>query len=701
MKKTTLLLVILLYCSSIHAATGWYQDYILFSINNGSNAYYWIGDNPSFGTQLDGNNFGTISTLRITGCDMKYWGTNADRTGGAYYYKIMDASNSTQIVSATEILWTHNAIGGNDFRGTSSTTIDLLSNLSPGTTYKLHIWAKSWGSSQGDSWLSNGGSDYVATFTTPAYFKSNNSGNWGTLSTWYSSNDGTNNWLQSSIVPNSSGSSVTIQTGHEVTITANATAPGITVQAGGKLTLNSGYTLTGTNLTLQSDATNGTATFVNKNTSGGITLSGTATISQYLTSGRNWYICSPIHGSTSNVFSASSSYPMYFYNEPTGTDSPWQAITNTSTTMEDGKGYIATVQANASVPFSGTAFNDGNINIALTRTTGQNKEGFNLIGNPYPSFLDISTLTSNTDLLPTYWYRSKNGSYIFDTYNIPSGVGTGNSGYTVSNLIPPMQAFWMRVKSGIANATINLSNSMRAHQDYSNNRFRTKAIKNEEQKVIRLQISNDTYSDEAVLVENPNASNEMDDYDSPKLTNGKAEIPEIYFGNLNNTLAIDGVNAIPTDTEIPLGTYTGQTSSYNIKVTELTNIDSTYKLYIKDKTANKIQEISTALPYTFKADSANTDSRLSLILKTAAIATEADNTESRDGILLLSTKDEIKVLLSDNKSSDIRISILTINGQLVNQSNGTSTIKKPSIKGTYLIKVTSNNKSYCGKLIIE
>lgn len=212
-EKNTLLLLILFYWSTANAATGWYQDYVLFSINNGSNAYYWIGSNPSFGTQLDGNNFGTISTLRITGCDMKYWGTNADRTGGAFYYKIMDASNSTQIVAATEILWTHTAIGGNDFKGTSSTTIDLLGNLSPGTTYKLHIWAKSWGSSQGDSYLSNESADYVATFTTPAYFKSYSSGNWATTSTWYSSNDGTNNWLQSSIAPNASASSATVQTG--------------------------------------------------------------------------------------------------------------------------------------------------------------------------------------------------------------------------------------------------------------------------------------------------------------------------------------------------------------------------------------------------------------------------------------------------------------------------------------------------------
>ena len=30
------------------------------------------------------------------------------------------------------------------------------------------MWSKSWGSSQGDSWLNNGGANYSATFTIAA-----------------------------------------------------------------------------------------------------------------------------------------------------------------------------------------------------------------------------------------------------------------------------------------------------------------------------------------------------------------------------------------------------------------------------------------------------------------------------------------------------------------------------------------------------
>ncbi len=166
--KKILLLVSLMVAASVFGATGWYQDYVIINKNNSGSQYYWIGSDPSYGTQLDSYNFGTVTSLVITGADMKYWSDNQDRTGGAFYYKIMSADGNTQIVAPTEVIWTHSSIGGNNYQGTWTGSINLLSSLSGSTTYQLHVWAKSWGSLQGDSWLSNSGNNYVATFTTDA-----------------------------------------------------------------------------------------------------------------------------------------------------------------------------------------------------------------------------------------------------------------------------------------------------------------------------------------------------------------------------------------------------------------------------------------------------------------------------------------------------------------------------------------------------
>jgi hypothetical protein len=170
MKKLITLFVAFIALSFAYAGTGWYQDYVKINVNgdgtSGPTGWFWIGDNPDYATQFDGHDFGTVNSFEISGCDMKYWSDTQDRTGGAFYYQIKDETNTTVIVSAQEIIWNQTYSGENNYQGTKDTTINLLKNLSPNTTYKLHIWAKSWGTGQGDSWLSNGGSNYVATFKT-------------------------------------------------------------------------------------------------------------------------------------------------------------------------------------------------------------------------------------------------------------------------------------------------------------------------------------------------------------------------------------------------------------------------------------------------------------------------------------------------------------------------------------------------------
>ena len=165
MKKITLLFTVLMVSASTFGNMGWFSDYVLLKLNGGSDGYYWIGSNPSFGTELNGANLGTVSSLAI-GCDMKYWSDTQDRTGGAFYYKIMSADNSTEVVPMVEVVWTQSGPTGNDYQGIHATNVNVLSGLANSTTYKLHVWAKNWGTGQGDSWLSNSGANYVATFTT-------------------------------------------------------------------------------------------------------------------------------------------------------------------------------------------------------------------------------------------------------------------------------------------------------------------------------------------------------------------------------------------------------------------------------------------------------------------------------------------------------------------------------------------------------
>lgn len=65
------------------AATGWFSDYIKLNVNgNGVSAptgWYWIGTDPSYATQFDAANLGTVTSLILDGADMKYWSDTQDR----------------------------------------------------------------------------------------------------------------------------------------------------------------------------------------------------------------------------------------------------------------------------------------------------------------------------------------------------------------------------------------------------------------------------------------------------------------------------------------------------------------------------------------------------------------------------------------------------------------------------------------------
>ena len=352
-------------------------------------------------------------------------------------------------------------------------------------------------------------------------------------------------------------------------------------------------------MTLQSDAT-GTATFVDN----GTTSITNATVQQYLTSGRNWYVSIPVTGA--GIAALSTATSVVCYSEPTAL---WKTETVDST-LNPLRGYISVnTGSSAAISFTGS-LNTGSKTITLPRTFGVTKSGFNLVGNPYPSYLnwDLATLSN---IETTMWYRTKTVEttpvYTFDTYNSTGGVGTNNNlAGAVTKYIPPMQAFWVRVKAPVLShdtiGTLTFDNTMRLHANSTTNLLKAPAAKNSPQQVLRLQVSNGINSDEAIVLFNPNASSGLDDYDSQKMTNGNAAIPEIYTTTGNEQLVINGLNNTDINSELPVGFTTGEANTFTLKATELTNFDAGTQVILKDNMLNTQQDLTEGVAYSFTSD---------------------------------------------------------------------------------------------------
>ncbi len=514
-------------------------------------------------------------------------------------------------------------------------------------------------------------------------FRTQASGDWRTNATWESSADGTS-WITATAFPSATANSIVIQNGHTVTASAEATASTLTIDGGGKLTLSDRVGLTASTLNLESHGTNGTATFVDGNATGGLTVSSTTTVKQNLTTGRNWYISNPVVATTLPTV-ASGTRTLYGYNEanvnePTGS-SGWVA---NPASVEVGTGYVASVSVTGDLTFAG-ALNTGNKNITLTSRTGTaNKAGFNLIGNPYPSYLDWdAVMAANTDKLrsSTMWYRTKiNDEYSFWTVN-GDGVGVPNG---ASVKIPPMQSFWVRANEG--GSTLNLTNNMRSHAPVTDKLLKAPSAKNADRTLVRLQVSNGKNSDEAVIYFSEKAKNGYDINDAPKMSNGNAAIPEIFTSLDNEKIVINCMNSMPLDQEIGLGFVAGNATSFSIKANEISNIPAGVRVILKDN-ANMSETDLTDGTATYDFSPATTVAeRFSIIFRSPSSPTGFENVNKPSVQVFVNAVNQITIIAPEKSN----YAIYNAMGQLMDNGKLNAELQTVKCKlqtGIYVVKV--------------
>ena len=518
---------------------------------------------------------------------------------------------------------------------------------------------------------------------------------------------------------NGANSSYVVSNTSGVNIASNVSIPTLTINSGAILNVNAGKQLTvattlsnsGT-LNLLSTGADGTATIITPTTIGG--TGGTYNVKQFLTGGRNWYISSPVSGANATTVlnsSTASTKPSSFvwYDETKGSTTPWTYETSTLTVT---KGYIALNPASPNPPstdgiitFSGTLNNDTysttSLNPLTLSSTGV-KDGFNLVGNPYPSYLDWNQITK-TNINATMWYRTKeSGSYKYFTYNgTAAGYGGSEIGVpaNVSNLIPPMQAFWVKAEGGTG--SLGFTNSMRSHRG-STNPLKAPAETKSIQQVLRLQVSNSTNTDETVLYFNPNASNEYDAFDSPKMSNNSPSIPEIYTEAGSEQLVINGLSAIPYDVEIPLGFSTLSPGEFSMKASQINNFDSGTQIVLKDyvNPGNPlITNLNDGNSYSFASGATNRTNRFSLIFHAPSVATDI-NSNLVESWISSDVNGNLKVNGSLNGQTSITV-YNTIGQRLISKNLTSTTLNAKLPAGVYFVAVSNSGISSTKKLIVK
>ena len=249
------------------------------------------------------------------------------------------------------------------------------------------------------------------------------------------------------------------------------------------------------------------------------------------------------------------------------------ATNGTGLPFISGEGRAVSVATNRDVTFTGTMPTE-NVSIAITEGAVNN---YNLIGNPYPSYIPSTDILTQNDIKLqqlTLWFwdhTSNGGEYV--TKNFVNGL-----------LIAPGQGFFIQRMPGSEAVTFDFTEAMQSHS--SANTFLSTNSNNPE---IKVTMSDGTNTKDTEIYYIDGTTTGWDNgYDSTIFNPSDAFELFSYLvsDNQGDGLAIQSLP--PSNYEamiIPLGVNTTSLGTLEISASSL-NLPAEIKVYLEDKEDN-------------------------------------------------------------------------------------------------------------------
>ncbi|HEX2921312.1 MAG TPA: DUF2341 domain-containing protein [Bacteroidales bacterium] len=389
----------------------------------------------------------------------------------------------------------------------------------------------------------------------------------------------------------------------------------------GVLYLQNGNLDSDGNLTLVSDAS-GTALI---SVAGSWNVTGDVTMQRYLPSGYGYkYFSSPFSDATVDQFNDeglntdySSSFNFFKYNENNKVGitpvNPWINISKSTEILSPMRGYSINFgysSAPKTVDVTGNVTNGERL-INLQNNYHPYSQGFNLVGNPYPSPIDWELISRNNVDKAFYLYKSGTedpyeGVYISVVDGIPSDGGDA------SNIIPSMQGFFVHVPeiSGVnpVLGSLGFTNGARINNNFTQPFSKSKSLSYSERSLVRIASGFADYSsfyDPLVLYLNDKASFDFDgEYDALKFYNTDYNTPSFWsYGNDGSMLSINGIPRVESVLPpIPLGLSTLRDGEITFRLLALEGSMSSLPVYLYDASTGISHDLSADVNIYLEAD---------------------------------------------------------------------------------------------------
>ncbi|MCF6365199.1 MAG: T9SS type A sorting domain-containing protein [Bacteroidales bacterium] len=349
-----------------------------------------------------------------------------------------------------------------------------------------------------------------------------------------------------------------------------------------------------------------------------------------------------------------------------------------------GKGYLFNSQILDTLASFYGYYNQGDINVPLTvlNAGNFNMQGWNFLGNPYPSYIDLENINIPFEINRNFYFVSPENPVV----KIYQQGGINING--ADQFTAPSEVFLVKAD---ADANFTFSNYARVHFPQSG------SVKTATD-YIKLKVADAGFSDEIALSFNTNATDYFDgQYDAVKLMLFDVVRPQFYSALQDNTqLAINTFADFNDSKTIPLFFTTMQNGSYSLTLTGM-NFTNGTSVTLKDLKNNNTQDLIANPVYNFTSESGDNANRFEIIFGKSSAVKNITNNEK---IKIFTDGRRIFV---NNNFDNAFIEVYDINGQILMQQNitkGLNTFNLNLPNAVYFVRISSGKNIFNKKIIL-
>ncbi len=433
------------------------------------------------------------------------------------------------------------------------------------------------------------------------------------------------------------------------------------------------------NLVMGSDAT-GDASLMGQSN---LTVNGTTTVQRYFTDD-NWHgLSAPVSGAIANDLYLGGSPEVWakYYDEAAN---EYVYVTDLNTPLGDMKGWMVWVGASTPQTFE----IHGNLRsglvgpVALTNSGPGQGDGYNLVGNPFPSTIDWDAASgwflNNVDGGIWVWNPDGAGGPNFAGY--VGGIGYNDG----SRYIASGQAFFVQVTSTESSGSIGMNDEVQVPNAVNFMKSQS-AISD----YVKLKITDGDRYDESIVRFHTQATEGYDSQlDMHKYFSLDETMPQIY-STANNYMS---VNALPFG--IPSASVDVRGVDGHEFTIELEEVENFAEVYLTDEylgiTTNLMEQ-----PYRFTYEAAQTD-RFTVFF--SVVGTQENQL---DNVQVYSFDKKVRVIIPTQMQAHVEV--VNMLGQTVRELDahmGTQEIDLDH-SGYYVVSITDKNQTLTRKVFIK